>query len=58
VGAGAGWSRGALGPVWEVGRVGDGARGGVRWRWPLPAAVRPTPASSRPGQVNGRRDRL
>jgi hypothetical protein len=54
----AGCPRRALGPVWEVGRGGDSARGGVR-RWQASAATgAPAPASSRPRQENGRRAQL
>jgi hypothetical protein len=57
-GVGAGWSKGALGPVWEVGRGGHGAGGGVRW-WQASAGTRaPAPASSRSCQENGRRTQL
>jgi hypothetical protein len=57
-GVGTGWSRGALGPVWEVGRGGDSAGGGVR-RWQASAGTgAPAPVSSRSWQENGRRAQL
>jgi hypothetical protein len=57
-GVGAGRSRGALGPVWEVGRGGDGAGGGVR-RWQASAGTgAPALASSWSWQENGRRAQL
>jgi hypothetical protein len=57
-GVGTGWSRGALGSIWEVGQGGDGAGGGVR-RCQASAGTRaPASASSRSWQENGRRAQL
>jgi hypothetical protein len=55
---GAGWPRHALGPIWEVGRGGDDAGGGVR-RWPTSGASGAlAPVSSRSRQEKGRRAQL
>jgi hypothetical protein len=56
-GAGGRQPAGSLGPISTLGWGGGGAGGVVQRRRPVPAAVRPAPPSSWPGQANGWRGR-